>query len=247
MRTYSSFTGAVEKQSLLEGAKNHSSVYRLVLTFPHTEKDIVFGFQSVIQEGSNRMWGLSNVTVETLPGLAALSEGELPQLWKDLGDMDPLKANAAKWRLAAAGDQSVGFLAKHLDEKIDGDVKVVTKLVEELETASADNASGLLAQIVYEGTTSLRPLRAAAAKSDITPAYKRMLNAAIYRAKRHNATPTELRLSRAAQLLEIIHTKSALALKLAIPEPPARNVDAPNPTPGDRAARPVVIDVQTAP
>jgi hypothetical protein len=238
IRIHPSFTGATEKSTLLR--QRYSGVYHFDLLFPHADKEILFAFRSVIQEGTNRTWGIANVTVETLPALPPHSESELEQLWKDLGSTDPMKAYAALWELAASGDQSVQYIAKHLGENIDMTVDAVTDLVKDLESADKETAGALIEKIARQGNTALRPLRVAYNREDITPIYKDYLRAAIYIAKRYNATATELRLARTAQLLKIIHTKTALNLLVTLPEPRPRNVDAPNPVPpSDDKPRPI--------
>jgi hypothetical protein len=228
VRIHPAFTGAAETSSL---GGHYSGVYRFVLTFPHADKDITFGFQSVIQEGTNRTWGLANFTVETLPALPPHTEKEMEQLWKDLGSMDPAKAYAALWELSATGDQAVDYIAKHIEENIDMTAEEVAAAIKDLETADKERAAVLVAQLGHQGTTSLRAIREAYNREDITQEAKQYFGAALYIAKRYNSSATQARLARASQLLKIIHTKPALALALTIPEPQPRNIDAPNPTP----------------
>jgi hypothetical protein len=86
----------------------------------------------------------------------------------------------------------------------------------------------------FPSADALYPLRLALGRSDLSPDYKARLGAAFYLTKRHNANGTQLRLFRTSQLLDVLHTKAVLALKVTIPEPTPRNVDAPNPTPPAR-------------
>ena len=116
------WTGAAEKQTLgyiFEWTGNTtqdtSSVYRLVLVFPHEDKDLRLLLRALWSEAKKvggESWGMESFQVETLDGPAALSADELEDAWADLADEDSRPAFSALWKLVGAGPQAVEFIAE---------------------------------------------------------------------------------------------------------------------------------------
>ncbi|MCL2648375.1 MAG: hypothetical protein FWD61_15425 [Phycisphaerales bacterium] len=231
-RPYPGWTLAAEKQTLgtminTQYGKPYdaSAVYHFDLTFPHTAENISFGFYSMEQGWKEKYFGFANVVVEALPASPALTEAQLAGLWKDLGDMNPQKFFAAQWKLIAAGDQAVDYIAKHIDENIDPSGAYLAELVESLKKATDENGPRIYDDVTRLGYIAIAPLRAAAADGAIDAKTKAMLDRARVDAKRYNESPTQLRQFRTRHLLQVIHSPAAMSLRLSIPEPPPRNLD----------------------
>jgi hypothetical protein len=116
---YPAWTGSIEHQTLgtiqswggPDRTFDCSSVYHLVLTFPHSGNNVKLCFQGYKPD---KTWGLRNVQVDALPNFAAYSPAEFASLWEKLADNDPLVAFKAKWDLIAGGPSTVAFLADTL-------------------------------------------------------------------------------------------------------------------------------------
>jgi hypothetical protein len=132
-RPYPAFTLATENQTLgymqsftsQGGHPNDdpSSVYHMVMTFPHEAGEIVVKWKTTIRDGSYKGYGFMNMRVETLPELKTWSENQYKMFWTDLGRQTVEEAQqfyTAKWNLIAAGDGAVAYMEKHLAENIDG-------------------------------------------------------------------------------------------------------------------------------
>jgi hypothetical protein len=132
-RPYPAFTLATENQTLgfmqNFGQRGHpydddpSSVYHMVMTFPHEAGEIVVKWKTKIKDGSYKGYGFMNMRVETLPELKTWSENQYKMFWTDLGRQMTEEAQqfyTAKWNLIAAGDGAVAYMEKHLSENIDG-------------------------------------------------------------------------------------------------------------------------------
>jgi hypothetical protein len=75
-----------------------------------------------------------------------------------------------------------------------------------------------------EGHNSIKPLATARQNIALAEDAKQRLDFAFHYVKRYPESATELRLQRAKQLLEIIHSPTALKTAIAIPELPPRPV-----------------------
>jgi len=99
-----------------DGPRDCSSVYHMVLTFPHAEDAIAFVFTSDSPQNIKKVYGLTNVRVETMPELKTFTAEQLAALWSDLGEDDPAASYNARWNLIAAGEPAVDFIGRHVDE-----------------------------------------------------------------------------------------------------------------------------------
>ena len=170
-RPHPGWTLAAEKQTLgtminTQFGKPYdgSAVYHLVLTFPHTDKDIVFAFHSMEQGWKEKYYGFANITVEALPALPLRTDAELAGLWKDLGGIDPQKFFADQWELAAAGDQAVDYIARHREESIDPPPDDIRKLIDALESSDDEHLSANFDKLTFQGHLAIGALRNAIAQ-----------------------------------------------------------------------------------
>ena len=134
-------TGAAENNSLgyeLRGVLS-DSVYRLSTTFRHTGKEASLSFSAKdLQELSDESWGLDNVKVEAFAEApnAEMPAKELERLWNDLAGTDPIKAFAAIWELAGAGDRAVTILRERLDHIVGPAGENTLRLITQLDDRS---------------------------------------------------------------------------------------------------------------
>jgi beta-lactamase regulating signal transducer with metallopeptidase domain/protocatechuate 3,4-dioxygenase beta subunit len=92
-------------------------VYPMCFTVPHTAAELCLQFAGIgLEPVTNESWALDNVGVELLDANPPreLTTEQLDQAWEDLAGTDVAAAYGAIQTLAAAGDQSVAFLAARL-------------------------------------------------------------------------------------------------------------------------------------
>jgi RNA polymerase sigma factor (sigma-70 family) len=68
--------------------------------------------------------------------LASLSAEDLEARWRDLADLDAVKAHHAVWELTAAGDQAVDHLNRHLHAVPHVDPKHIDGLISDLDSSA---------------------------------------------------------------------------------------------------------------
>ena len=134
-----------------------SSVYHLELAFPHSANDLKLCFQGYKPD---KTWGLRNVKVEMLPGLASVSSADYAGLWQQLADKDPVAAFKAKWDLAAGGPATVKFLAGTLSGAVrppagSADALRLHRACEVLQVIHTPDADALLNQLGQTNLTLL--------------------------------------------------------------------------------------------
>jgi WD40 repeat protein len=96
----------------------------MCLAFSHDGTELVSGMSN----GTAYVWDL----VAARPGVKRFEAAQLERLWHDLGDKDAVLAYKAMWLLAAAPDQAVPFLGKHLHPAASADPKRVARLLTDL-------------------------------------------------------------------------------------------------------------------
>ena len=189
-----------------------TSVYHMVLPFPHSESSVTLQFESTMETNKRKFYGLTNVEVDALPELAHYSDGEMAGLWKDLGSADPGTFYAAEWKLVSAGDAAVEFIAKHLGDAIptmsEGEIAG-------LIPGMVGGDQGAFETVVFQGPVAVGPLEKAGANAPNPPDR-------LWRAwdlvKRYPYTREQTRNFRAKSVLGAIHTAGADALGEKIEE-----------------------------
>ena len=101
---------------------SRSAIYAIDLVIPHDQTDIQLVFKDIFEDGrfgngtialkSGECWGIDNVRVEAIDTPWRPTEEELDKCWKALITNEPAKAQAARWRLVAAGDRTIDYLEK---------------------------------------------------------------------------------------------------------------------------------------
>jgi hypothetical protein len=120
------WTGAVEKNVLgfpKEGGAStrpalNDGVYHIDVIFPHARESLILDFAGIYDDppSEKQSWGVANLEVVAMKEPPALEEGALPGLWDDLAGEDPMQANAALWKMVAAGDRTAAFIAGKVAE-----------------------------------------------------------------------------------------------------------------------------------
>ncbi len=111
--------GAAEENAI---SPRKSAIYAIDMIVPHEGEGIEILFQADFKDGPferalyhlsfGECWGLDNFRVETLEEPLALTDAELAICFDALVGDDGVKANAARWRLVAAGDRAVDYVAQ---------------------------------------------------------------------------------------------------------------------------------------
>lgn len=122
------WTGAAERQTLgvrrvFDNAddaalliEDCSSVYHLDWTFTHDLPCLELRFGGKFK-AKNKWFGFLDFKAETVANVSQLTAEEMLAAWSDLGGDDPVKASAAVWRLAGAGNAGVSFVAQCLERR----------------------------------------------------------------------------------------------------------------------------------
>lgn len=98
------------------------AAYAIDLIVPHNSKELELEFLTKFQDGPyggnainltfGESWGLDNFSVELIDKSIEPDESALQNCFAALIGSDPSKAAAARWRLVAAEDKSVDYIAK---------------------------------------------------------------------------------------------------------------------------------------
>ncbi len=109
--------GASEENSL---GTQQSAVYAVDIIVPHDKSELGIDFKARFQDGPfstgvyketfGEAWGLDNFRVETIEAPWSPTEDELKQCLDALLEPDGIKANAARYRLVAAGDRAIDYM-----------------------------------------------------------------------------------------------------------------------------------------
>ena len=96
----------------------NDAVYLVEAVFPHEGDSVTLDFMGNYGDPrmSQQSWGLADFEITTSPEYAALDNDTLAALWGDLASPDPVKANAALWRLASGGDRSHVYVSDRVAE-----------------------------------------------------------------------------------------------------------------------------------
>jgi hypothetical protein len=212
------WTGCSEKQTLgyteswggPERTFGVDSVYQMVLTFPHTEGDVVLRFTSFSAETlEGESWGLDNFKVETLRDVEPLPREEAGRLWEQLADADPVRANAARWTLIAAPEQATALFAEKLKDTAP-DAAAVRALLKKAENVASEESQQALRELRARGSAIDGLLRQELPQVK-TGSFQKALRAILDDARDLNQ-PEPLRRARAIHALHVINSPASRAL-----------------------------------
>lgn len=120
------WTGAARKNSLgfpPEGGVTNYPVlgdgtYQLDMLFPHTGESMILDFSGIYDDpsGEKQSWGIGGVEVVALETPPPVADEELPQLWQELANPDPVAANAALWKMIAGSERTLAFIKARIQE-----------------------------------------------------------------------------------------------------------------------------------
>jgi hypothetical protein len=219
-RPHIAWTGAAENRSLgcvqswggPDRTFDPSSVYHFDLTFPHSSGEIVFGFSSKMKGDLTKTFGLTNVRVQTLSDFVRHTDAELTRMWADLGAAQYPRFFTAQWNLIASGDAAVSFLERHIKERNDLSDSEIRDLLNEFRKTSGQPIDDPILMLISQGGAATTPINDALADSNFPEDKKEILTACKKLIERYPQSATDLRLQRARQLLQVIHTDAALKL-----------------------------------
>jgi dipeptidyl aminopeptidase/acylaminoacyl peptidase len=160
------------------------------------------------EDQSVRLWDATGLGLARSLPLAAT---ELDGLWKDLGGVDPMRAYAAVWRLAAAPRQTVPFLERHLTHGTEvavADPAHVARLIAALDDDDVDvreKASDELEQLGPAVEPALRRIMEGRPSAEAALRAKLVLD----HLKGTAWSPQSLQRLRAVEVLEHIGTPDA--------------------------------------
>ncbi|MEM8866087.1 MAG: hypothetical protein AAGF31_11140, partial [Planctomycetota bacterium] len=96
------------------------SVYSIAVAVPHISGRLHLSMTGLYSDPlSDQAWAVANFRV-AVASRRPLEHGEGELLWRQLGDDDPVRANAALWRLASAGDQAIRVAREQLESMAGG-------------------------------------------------------------------------------------------------------------------------------
>ncbi len=190
--------------------KFHDAVYRFELIVPHESETISLQWKSHSKEHQgNEPWGLDNVSISVLAGPIQLKPSELEQCWNDLASTDPIKANVAKWRLVATGDQAVSFLRKQHTN--DTPAKDPRPLFEQLDHDEYTTRERAMRALVELGPEIIPQIKQRLAQKP-SPEVKWRLESVLASLIRRQFAEADLRSLRVADALQIVNTTNARKL-----------------------------------
>lgn len=192
------------------------AVYEMSFAIPHRDRGVRVNFAAVgnTLNVQDEAWGLDDVKVEVLDGPPkALSDDELTNLWRRLGNDDPVRANQAKWDLTASGEPAAEFLRRKLGRASPTklDAKLVQRLLSQLDHEDWRERQSAADRLVELGP-AVKPAVESAGREAKSAEVR--LRAQRIASRLENASkPTEdlriLRARRALQLLEWVKARDA--------------------------------------
>jgi hypothetical protein len=214
-RPYPSWTGAAEFMTLgamqkWDNTYDTSSVYRLCVTCPHADSGVTFSFGSTMPGSPDtKSFGLANVRVEAISDFVSRTQGELAQMWADLGSARYPLFYQAQWDLIESGDDAVSYLSSHVHESDDLSDQDIREVIHRYRQTHRPE---LLRTLVMQGKAAIAPIDEALGPNQVVAPDRRELLQCKELVTRYPQSATELRLSRARQLLQIIHSDAAMKL-----------------------------------
>lgn len=90
----------------------NDTVYPIDAVFPHSGAPLVLDFAGIYDDYAPDLqtWGVGDVEIVTMNAPPYVDASALPALWEQLADKDVVKANAAVWKMVAAGDRALDFI-----------------------------------------------------------------------------------------------------------------------------------------
>jgi hypothetical protein len=121
-----------------------SAIYRMDWTFPHSDPKLKLKF-STKTTNVNKVYGFLSFHVEALTAGVPLTQEQFKKNYDAMTASDPIAANAAVWRMIAAGDAVVEMLKAEDLSKLSGfPLSRVRHVLEVVNTAAAREVAGTL-------------------------------------------------------------------------------------------------------
>lgn len=224
-RPHPAWTGASEKQTL--GVKQGwggpdrtfdvSSVYKMVLTFPHEGPGLSMTFKATMRKYKDKTWGLGNFKVETLVKGAKLNDEQLAQCWRELGDADPTVAFKAQWRLIEAGEAATTYIGAHLADPCNPTDADLAKWLDETTAEEWAIAGPAFMRLKSGGLRTANLIDSRLASDPPNTKYTWLQRELASQLKDYPESQTELRQHRAKRALEVINTATSRKMAERIP------------------------------
>ncbi len=187
------------------------SVYHFDLTFAHKQTGMTLNFTNFSADTiDDQYWGLDNVKISTVDAPPVLTEEELAQLWQVLNGQDPVKAFAAKWKMATSPQETLKFIEDNYHILSAADF---AKLIVQLNAEKYREREAATKLLIKHGGSAIDLLqqRFKAMSSRKNPEsyfrLKKVLNSV--KPQKGKVAPVEVRVT---SLLEIINTPEAKEL-----------------------------------
>jgi RNA polymerase sigma factor (sigma-70 family) len=170
------------------------------------------------------LWDITGLRADGRWPTNQLTQRQLDACWAALAGADAAQAYDAVWALAAAPEQAVSFLKKHLPPLPRPDEKTVAQLVADLDSNDFRTRENATEELRTFGDSAADPLRQVLVGKP-SPEERRRLQPLLRQAR--DWTAERLRDHRAIQALEHIGTRSARKVLQALAEgaPGARRTE----------------------
>jgi WD40 repeat protein len=161
------------------------------------------------------VWDITGRRMDGLWHAQPLTPRQLDSCWTALANEDAARAYDAVWKLAAAPEQAVPFLAQHLPPRPRPDAQRVARLLADLDSGDFNVRQKASEELGKLGEAVAPTLRKALANGPALEARRRMQEL-LDRVQTPDWTPERLRDRRAIQVLEYLGTGQAQEVLQAI-------------------------------
>jgi RNA polymerase sigma factor (sigma-70 family) len=138
----------------------------------------------------------------------ALRQGELESLWKELSSEDGIRAYRSMWRMVAAGQPSVAFIAERLQSEKPVEVARLNRWIAELDNDQFKVRTRAYEELEERADLAEKALRKALVAVRSPEAHQR-LESLLQKVEAQGWSPKQLLALRAIELLEHIGTAEA--------------------------------------
>jgi hypothetical protein len=159
-----------------------------------------------------KYFDLANVRVETLSDFERHTDTEFTRMWAELGSAHYPKFFTAQWNLIASGDAAVAFLANHINEHNDLSDQEIRDLINEFRKTQGLHTEDMVQTLAMQGPAAMSPIDDALGGQNLSDEQKGILEFCKAMMAQYPQSATELRLQRARQLLQVIHSDAAMKL-----------------------------------
>lgn len=90
----------------------NDAVYPIEVVFSHSGESLILDFAGIYDDYAPDLqsWGVGNVEIVAMNAPPVLEDSAFPGLWEQLASRDAMQANAALWKMVAAGERALDFI-----------------------------------------------------------------------------------------------------------------------------------------